>query len=178
MKIGQKLKALRIMHNLTMQELADRCNLSKGYISQLEHNLASPSIETLHDMLKVYDLDFATFFTKPGEKVKFVFKKSDFITITNPAYDITWLVANAQKLTLEPIIINLKAFAVSKTIMPFQGQIFGYVLKGSIIVYYDNERKKVNENECFMLKGVAKHYLKNNSSSNAKVLWISTPPVF
>ena len=38
-KIGTKIKDLRIQKGLTQEELADRCELSKGFISQLERDL-------------------------------------------------------------------------------------------------------------------------------------------
>lgn len=47
MKIGEKIKRLRMKHNLTQEELADRCELTKGFISQVERELTSPSIATL-----------------------------------------------------------------------------------------------------------------------------------
>ena len=45
--IGEKIKSLRLRNNLTQKELADRCELSKGFISQLESNQTSPSLSTL-----------------------------------------------------------------------------------------------------------------------------------
>ena len=44
--IGGKLRSLRQKNNLTQKELADRCELSKGFISQLESNQTSPSLST------------------------------------------------------------------------------------------------------------------------------------
>ena len=41
MKIGNRLKELRIQKGLTQEELADRCELSKGFISQLERDRKS-----------------------------------------------------------------------------------------------------------------------------------------
>ena len=52
MDIGEKLRLLRIRRGLTQEDMADRCELSKGFISQVERNLASPSIATLTDMLR------------------------------------------------------------------------------------------------------------------------------
>ncbi|MGB4842558.1 MAG: helix-turn-helix transcriptional regulator, partial [Leptotrichiaceae bacterium] len=52
MKIGNKLKRLRQEKLLTQNELADRCDLSKGFISQLERDLTSPSLSTLDDILE------------------------------------------------------------------------------------------------------------------------------
>ena len=48
MRIGRKIKLLRIQKGLTQEELAERTDLSKGYISQLERDLSSPSIETFY----------------------------------------------------------------------------------------------------------------------------------
>ena len=50
--MGCKLKELRILKGLTQEELADRAELSKGFISQIERNLTSPSIATLMDILQ------------------------------------------------------------------------------------------------------------------------------
>ena len=44
MDIGKKIKELRVAKGLTQEELADRSELSKGFISQLERDLTSPSI--------------------------------------------------------------------------------------------------------------------------------------
>ena len=52
MDLGQELRRLRQQRGLTQEELADRCELSKGFISQLERNLTSPSIATLMDILE------------------------------------------------------------------------------------------------------------------------------
>ncbi|NCA91933.1 XRE family transcriptional regulator, partial [bacterium] len=46
MDIGAKIKAIRLQRGLTQEEVALRCELTKGYISQLENDLASPSIAT------------------------------------------------------------------------------------------------------------------------------------
>ena len=38
MEIGEKLRRLRTEKQLTQEELANRCELSKGLISQLEND--------------------------------------------------------------------------------------------------------------------------------------------
>ena len=53
MEIGSHLKALRVQKGLTQEELAERTDLSKGYISQLENDLSSPSMDTFFDILEV-----------------------------------------------------------------------------------------------------------------------------
>ena len=47
MDIGKKIRELRIQNDLTLEALASRSELTKGFLSQVERNLTSPSISTL-----------------------------------------------------------------------------------------------------------------------------------
>ena len=62
MEIGKKIRELRMWKGLTQEELADRSELSKGFISQLENDVTSPSIATLVDVLTCLGTDLKTFF--------------------------------------------------------------------------------------------------------------------
>ena len=71
MEIGSKLKELRVLKGLTQEELADRAELSKGFISQLERELTSPSIATLMDILQCLGTTIGDFFNEsPDEQVR------------------------------------------------------------------------------------------------------------
>ena len=82
MNIGEKIKQLRIKNGLTQEELASRCELSKGFISQLERNLTSPSIATLMDILESLGTDLKDFFNESAnerlysKKMTFLLKKT------------------------------------------------------------------------------------------------------
>ena len=77
MDIGAKLKELRILKGLTQEELADRAELSKGFISQLERDLTSPSIATLMDILQCLGTSIGEFFNETPEE-QIVFGKTDY----------------------------------------------------------------------------------------------------
>ena len=51
-RIGERIKDLRNRNGLTQQELADRAELTKGYISQLERGQVAPSVVTLLDLIE------------------------------------------------------------------------------------------------------------------------------
>ena len=76
MEIGDKIKQLRIERGLTQEELADRAELSKGFISQVERDLTSPSIATLEDIIISLGSDLTTFFSEK-EKPQIVFNSDD-----------------------------------------------------------------------------------------------------
>ena len=107
MDIGKRIKQLRIKNNLTLEELASRCELTKGFLSQLERNLTSPSIVTLEDICEALGITMSKFFEEENDE-KIVFKQEDVFVDEKELSITNWIVPNAQKNEMEPIILQLK----------------------------------------------------------------------
>lgn len=177
MEIGSKLKELRVLKGLTQEELADRAELSKGFISQLERELTSPSIATLMDILQCLGTTIGDFFNEsPDEQV--VFGKQDYFEKidTDLNNEIKWIIPNAQKHVMEPILLTLKADGSTCPDHPHEGEEFGYVLQGSVSIHIGSKTFKAKKGESFYFIPDKKHYL--TSKSGASILWVSSPPSF
>ena len=168
MDIGSKLKELRVLKGLTQEELADRAELSKGFISQLERDLTSPSIATLIDILQCLGTTIGDFFTETPD----YFEKID----TDLNNEIKWIIPNAQKNMMEPILLTLKAGGSTYPDNPHEGEEFGYVLQGSISIHIGPKTYKAKKGESFYFTSDKKHYL--TSKNGALLLWVSSPPSF
>lgn len=178
MEIGAKIKRLRTQLGLTQEELADRTELSKGFISQLERDLTSPSIATLIDILEILGTSPRTFFSE-DEAQKSVFAKGDMFEKDDEQYGrITWLVPNAQKNAMEPILVSLAPGQATQQYDPHVGEEFGYVLTGSIFLHQGSRKQRVKTGESFCIHPSTVHWLSNAGKTAAKFLWVSTPPTF
>ncbi|WP_294143833.1 helix-turn-helix domain-containing protein [uncultured Clostridium sp.] len=177
MNIGAKLKELRTLKGLTQEELADRAELSKGFISQLERDLTSPSIATLMDILQCLGTTIGEFFNETPEE-QIVFGKSDYFTKedTELKNEIKWIIPNAQKNIMEPIHLVLSPGGSTYPDTPHEGEEFGYVLQGSISIHLGNRTYKAKKGESFYYISDKTHYL--SSKSGASIIWVSSPPSF
>lgn len=177
MDIGNKLKELRVLKGLTQEELADRSELSKGFISQLERNLTSPSIATLLDILQCLGTTIGEFFNeKPEEQI--VFGRQDYFEKVDPEYsnEIKWIIPNAQKNTMEPILLTLKPGGSTCPDTPHEGEEFGYILQGSVSIHLGKKTYKAKKGESFYYTADKQHYL--SSKGGAALIWVSSPPSF
>ena len=68
MDIGAKIKRIRLSNQLTLEELANRSELTKGFLSQLERDLTSPSVATLENILEAIRDKFKRFFSFPTSR--------------------------------------------------------------------------------------------------------------
>ena len=87
MDIGKKLKELRQQKELTLEDLASRSELTKGFLSQVERNLTAPSIATLEDILEALGTNLSEFFHEEPEKLV-VFSTQEFFVDEQPDYCI------------------------------------------------------------------------------------------
>ena len=177
MDIGNKIKQLRTRQGLTLEELASRSELTKGFLSQLERDLTSPSIDSLSDILEALGTNLSEFFQE-DKNDQFVFRSDDFFVDERENCTVNWIVPNTQKNQMEPILLELPARGESFEIEPHNGKEFGYVLDGSVILECDGERSVVCRGETFYLHGRTFHYLKNERKTTARILWVCTPPLF
>ena len=156
MDIGAKIKRIRLSNQLTLEELANRSELTKGFLSQLERDLTSPSVATLENILEALGTNLKDFFSE-DEDEQIVFSKDDFF---------------------ENIQDELKKGKKSMEIDPHDGEEFGYVIHGKITLMNGDEEYEVKKGETFYLKGNLPHYIVNKHDTLAKVIWVSTPPIF
>lgn len=178
MEIGDKIKRLRLQRGLTQEELGARTELSKGFISQLERDITSPSIATLMDILEALGTDVASFFHETVDE-KIVYGREDmFVKEQDDGVTIRWLVTNAQKNALEPILVTLPAGGETVPDDPHEGEEFGYVLAGSITLLLGEKAHRVHRGDSFCFRPNCVHALKNPGKREALVLWVSTPPSF
>ena len=177
MEIGSKLKRLRVLAGLTQEELADRAELSKGFISQLENDLTSPSIATLLDILQCLGVEIKDFFDEETE-TQVVFTEEDYFIKEDKELNntIEWIIPNAQKNMMEPILQTIEPGGMTYPDNPHDGEEFGYILSGTVEIHRGNDVYLAKKGEAFYFTSDKKHYI--SSKRGARLIWVSTPPNF
>ena len=178
MEIGRKIRELRILNGLTQEELADRSELSKGFISQLENDVTSPSISTLEDILQCLGTDLQQFFAGEETPAQVVFGGEDYFEKIDEELKskTEWIIPNAQKNRMEPIRLTLAAGGSTYPDTPHEGEEFGYVLKGRITIHIGRELHQAKTGEAFYYIPEQTHFI--TSEKGAEILWVPTPPSF
>ncbi len=177
-QIGCKIKDLRNRNGLTQQELADRTELTKGFISQLERGQVSPSVVTLLDLIECLGSTPGDFF-KEGAEEQVVFKEQDYFEkIEDNGSKTQWLVPPAQKFQMEPLLVEIPPHESLDEDKPHIGEEFGYCISGRLNVYLGDKVYKVKAGESFYYRTTKRHKIANPGSRPAKFIWVSTPPEF
>ncbi len=177
-KIGLKIKDLRNRNGLTQDELAARCELTKGFISQLERGQTAPSVSTLEDIVECLGTNLSDFFSEETEP-RIVYKSEDYFEKEDKNGNIVeWLITSAQNGAIEPILVRLKPGTSMSPDKPHEGEEFGYVLQGAIKLHIGDKAYKVRKGDSFVYQANKEHSIESASKAESVFLWISTPPSF
>ena len=175
-EIGQKIKNLRLQKNLTQEELGERTDLTKGYISQLERDLSSPSLETFFSILEVLGVSPKQFFDEKNQKQQVIYPEEDqtIYIEEDKGYEINWLISDSNEKDMEPILLTLEKSGEYKEFEPSQSETFGYVLAGKICVTIGEETYIAKKGESIYYQALSQHRLSNVFDGESKILIVAT----
>ncbi|MFL0506027.1 helix-turn-helix domain-containing protein [Ureibacillus sp. 179-F W5.1 NHS] len=176
MQIGAKIKALRLKKGLTQEELGERTDLTKGYISQLERDLNSPSIETLFSILEVLGTTPKEFFDDSLQEQKVVYNKDNQTSYIDEEknYKIQWLIPTSNEKEMEPVILTLQKDGEYKQFEPSLAETFIYVLKGRIRLVIGEEEYIASEGNAIYYEASSNHQIFNANNGKTELLLVAT----
>lgn len=176
--IGDRIRRLRQAKALTQEELASRAGLTKGFISQVERNLTSLSVESLIGIVDALDQKISTFFDE-GFDEKIVFRVRDRVELEREEVTLFQiLVPAAQNRLMDPALLELSPGEKVEEEEPHEGEEFGFVLSGGVDLLFGGKTYRVKKGECFYFKASRRHSITNGRKTRALVLWVSSPPNF
>ncbi len=175
MEVGKKLRRLRRSKGLSLEELAERAGLTKGFLSQIERDKTSPSVAALKAILDVLGEDIATFFKDMEVKEKNVFRKDERRALeTNiPGVKIESPIPNLHYRELDPMIVFMDPGSEIEDESWDVEEAFGYVLKGTVKLMLNKSIYVLRKGDCFYIFPETTYKIKNDAKKEAEVLIVA-----
>jgi transcriptional regulator with XRE-family HTH domain len=173
------LKKLRSEKGYSLNTLAKRSGLSKGYLSKIENAVNVPTITTMHRIAKALEVDLTYFFSnngtddKKGNMVSVRKHQRTEVSIEIPESGIRrrWPLADQKyDRRMDPYIIEIPA-DVSK-LYQFDGQEFYFLLEGKVEFNYGGERYIYEAGDSIYIDCNVPYYGKSLGEKPAKALLV------
>ena len=173
MEIGAKIRRLRKLRGLTIEELATGAELTKGFISQVERDKTVPNVLNLKQIVEFLGVDLAKFFRDFEENEHSIYTRKDRVEETKGKdFQVFSLIPKLKYLEMEPMVVTIAPFAVyDKSFEDDEG--FGYILKGTLELVVDEEKRSVTRGACFYIFFFNRLILKNLTNKPAEVLLVN-----
>lgn len=180
MKIGARVKDLRICQRVTLSELAKKTGLTTSFLSQLERDISSPSVSSLEKIAEALDTKVGYFFEREEGKELIFIKKGMDRKVIDKEKNISCekLASGLLNIKMQPQVFTLGIGAeLSKDIIRPEGEKFGLVLKGRVELLCNSEKLTLEEGDsiyCAHTQKLGK--VTNIAETEAKILLVFFMP--
>jgi len=178
LSIGQNLAKWRKEKGLTLQQLAAKVHLTAAFISQIEHDKASPSIATLKTIAHALDAKVIDFFADELLQDPVVTTPDQWSRVLIPGWQSNTkrLVKIVASKRMEPFLTTIKPGGKSREPYSHPGEEFGFVLEGEITITVGEELYRVGPMSSFYYSSLLPHSWINKGKKDCKIIWVVSPP--
>lgn len=180
--VGAKLRALRQRQNKTLQAISAATGISVGHLSQLERDLVSPSIKTLHDLSRALGVNISWFFLPQdaGKRVEQYIVRGRQRRHISYADGIDDYQLNSQAVRHLGLLFSTFAPGASSGDGPYahEGEEAGYVVSGRFELWIDGASTVLDAGDSFSFPSSLPHRYHNPGRGEAIVIWAMTPPSY
>lgn len=174
--ISDNIKKFRKQLGITLQDLADRTGLTKGYLSKVERSAKAPPYSTLNKIADAMGLEITELFKNDvaplvNRRIA-VGKKKDGHLIRQTSdiggYDYEVLAASKPGKNMEPFIIYAP-FEIQK-MYEHEGEEFVYVMSGTLEFVYGEQTLVLDEGEHIYFDCCIPHSGRSIGETKAKLM--------
>lgn len=180
--LGTRIRGLRKRRGMTLATLASMSELTAGYISQLERNLAYPSIPALFNIARSLGVTIQWFFASEAstaaEDNGYVVRKNSRMSVHYEDGIVDQLLTPQPNRQLEMLHSRFPPGTYSQQSYSHEGEEAGLLLSGSFELWVGDRHFLLSEGDSFSFSSQEPHRYGNPGEVDAIVVWVITPPTF
>jgi len=178
-QLGKKIRDLRLRRGMTVQQLAEASDLSKGFISQVENDRTSPSLATLQDLARALETSVA-YLVVEEEPLPFVVRAAERqrVRLGGNTSRVEVLSASPKR-NLELLLAELPpGLSAGDKRHYHHGEECLLCLEGRVSLAFGEHTLVLEAGDSCHFDGRVPHAVENAGGSAARVLIAMTPAAF
>ncbi len=179
MELGSRIRLRRQELKLSLRELAEQVELTASFLSQIERDLASPSIDSLRKISDALDVPIFYFLVEPDGKSPVV-RRNKRLKLTWPDTDLSY------ELLTPDLNRQMEGFMVerepgeelyAKRLRQYTEE-FIYVLQGQLELQLGEHLYLLEPGDSVYFEGPLLQHLAAKGTEKLRFISVITPPIF
>jgi transcriptional regulator with XRE-family HTH domain len=172
---GARLKALRLERHWSLEELARRCGLSKGYLSRLESADRQASIAAVLTLSRLFGVSLAALFDERPEAPVIVVRGGRTSPHVVDGLTCWPLSARSQPLQLQPLRVLVAPNRADGERRQHEGEEWIYVLAGELTLLAGEQAHELDAGDAAHFDARRPHRLVARGGRPAELLVVAAP---
>lgn len=176
-EIGANIRRMRTEKSLSLDALAQKTGLSKGYLSKVENSDKAPPVSTLLIIAKSLGVTISEVFGEGQEKVTAaVVTKAERKPVARDGtvfgYSYETLAHKYPGKRMEPYILSIPGDSTESAVFQHQGEEMMFVLEGTMRFVHGTSEFIVRTGDCLYFDSGIEHYGLPMDGQDLKILML------
>lgn len=179
--INKKIKRLRKKKKMTLVELGELTDFTKGYLSRIENSTISPRLPTLQKIARALDVDVGYFFEEPSDHKEENSGESHNLDLTrgesshhsvmiesDASYSYHPLVHSFSGKYMAPYLLRIEKGKTER--FTHDSEELLYVVSGRVLFSYNGKEHSMAAGDCAYFDSRLEHQVLNTEQKTAVLL--------
>ncbi len=179
MELGNRLRARRQEMGLSLRELAQRVDLTASFLSQIERDLASPSIESLRKISDALEVPIFHFLVEPEAKSPVV-RRDERALLRLPGSNLTYQLMTPDLNRKMEVFLAEREPGEEKITIPLRQDTeeYIYILQGQLEIQLGEDVYLLGQGDSIYFNGTLLRRLASRGDTTLRFISVITPPIF
>lgn len=175
-RVGRRVRALRLERNLSLADLAARAGVSIGALSQIERGMSSLRVRVIWPLAAALDIEPSALITDGNNAVNDLYcvRANSRRSIPMVSEGIAKALLSPPGATLTGILVTVEAGGGTAEAYAHAGHEFGFVLSGEVELVVDSTKYVLKIGDSFAFKSTLLHAFHNPGAERCQLLWVNT----
>lgn len=175
-RVGRRVRALRLERNLSLAELAAKAGVSIGALSQIERGLSSLRVKVIWPLAAALDIEPSALITDGNDAGNDLYcvRADKRRQIPVKSEGIAKALLSPPGATLTGLLVTVEADGGTAEAYAHIGHEFGYVLSGEVELVVDSTKYVLKGGDSFAFKSTLLHAFRNPGTEPCEILWVNT----
>jgi transcriptional regulator with XRE-family HTH domain len=185
--VGERIKSLRESKSMTVEELAQKAELSVEQIKRIEDDIDLPSLSPLIKISHALEVRLGTFFDDQSVNGPVICRKDQYNDTVSFSNNTTSSRKNMEYHSLsksktdrhmEPFIIDVNPTEKDEYVLStHEGEEFILILEGTMELVYGKNKYLLNVGDSVYYDSIIPHHIHGYQGQKAKILAVIYTPV-
>ena len=177
-ELGNKLRHLRRISGMTIEQAARQIDVTKGYLSKIENGQADPSVAVLGRLAEAFAVPMATMFEGGGANELSIVRANERLHLTRPGagkgYKYESLVFKKANRHMEAFLLSYPAKS-DDTTYRHPGEEMLFMIEGQLLFRYAGVEYILKAGDCVCFDARVEHRGEAYGGKPARSLVVTIP---
>ena len=175
-RVGRRVRALRLERNLSLAELAAKAGISIGALSQIERGMSSLRVRVIWPLAAALDIEPGALIADGGDTVNDLYcvRAGSRRSLPVRSEGIAKQLLSPPGAALTGLLVTVEPGGGTAEAYAHAGHEFGLVMSGEVELTIDDAKYVLKAGDSFAFKSTLVHAFRNSGTERCQIVWVNT----